>query len=109
MVAARMGRNDVARAVIYESDIDDIDYDGWTALLNAAHEGHFEVAETLINAGAAVDYPDLVVLLLLFITFIVYYCCCYLLLLLFIIIIVVFGKIVNLREYKANVESIMKQ
>uniref|UniRef100_A0A915BBV4 NADH dehydrogenase subunit 1 n=2 Tax=Parascaris univalens TaxID=6257 RepID=A0A915BBV4_PARUN len=59
MVAARTGQDAIVRHLIFDSDLDDIDFDGWTALLNAAYEGHVDVANLLIDAGASVDFPDL--------------------------------------------------
>ncbi|VDM39612.1 unnamed protein product [Toxocara canis] len=86
MVASRTGQVAIVRQIASECDLDDIDYilqkcnslgtaqfrleqiirgdialvgDGWTALLNAAHEGQVEVASALIEAGASVDFPDL--------------------------------------------------
>ncbi|TMS38043.1 hypothetical protein L596_004856 [Steinernema carpocapsae] len=59
MVCARCGHTDIARLVIAESELDDTDNDGWSALLNAAHKGHIEIVQLLLDAGSAVDQTDL--------------------------------------------------
>uniref|UniRef100_A0A0N5AP23 ANK_REP_REGION domain-containing protein n=1 Tax=Syphacia muris TaxID=451379 RepID=A0A0N5AP23_9BILA len=59
MVSARTGQLDILNHLLPDSDLDDTDNDGWTALLDAAHEGHGEIVSALLHAGAAVDVPDL--------------------------------------------------
>lgn len=34
--------------------------DGWTALIAACKEGHYEIAKELLEGGAKVQLPDLV-------------------------------------------------
>ncbi|KAK6107528.1 KAP P-loop domain family protein [Brugia pahangi] len=59
IVAARTGQTDIVREFISDFDLEDTDADGWTALLDAAYMGHEEIVKILLEAGAAVDYPDM--------------------------------------------------
>jgi uncharacterized protein len=40
------------------AEVEAMDYEGQTALLNAAHSGHIDVIEVLVEAGADVDWCD---------------------------------------------------
>jgi ankyrin repeat protein len=54
--ALKVGDTSAARALLAErSDPNDAEADGTTALHWAVHGGHFELAETLLDAGAKVD------------------------------------------------------
>ncbi|KAL3984752.1 KAP P-loop domain family protein [Acanthocheilonema viteae] len=59
IVAARTGQVDIVRDFINDFDLEDTDADGWTALLDAAYMGHEEVVKILLEAGAAVNYSDM--------------------------------------------------
>uniref|UniRef100_A0A1I7W1Z3 ANK_REP_REGION domain-containing protein n=1 Tax=Loa loa TaxID=7209 RepID=A0A1I7W1Z3_LOALO len=59
IVAARTGQADIVKDFISDFDLEDTDADGWTALLDAAYMGHEEVVKILLEAGAAVDYSDM--------------------------------------------------
>ncbi|CAD5215858.1 unnamed protein product [Bursaphelenchus okinawaensis] len=59
ITAARTGNANSVEKFRNEIDVDDIDNDGWSALLCAAHHGHAQCARYLLEAGAAVDQPDL--------------------------------------------------
>ncbi|KAK0398477.1 hypothetical protein QR680_002608 [Steinernema hermaphroditum] len=59
MVCARCGHTDMARLILADSEIDDTDNDGWSALLNAAHKGYVQIVRLLLEAGSAVDQTDL--------------------------------------------------
>uniref|UniRef100_A0A915EDN1 Uncharacterized protein n=1 Tax=Ditylenchus dipsaci TaxID=166011 RepID=A0A915EDN1_9BILA len=64
ILAARCGHANVVEYFLKEqifgdADLEESDHDGWTALLNAAHEGHAKVAHLLLEAGASVDQSDL--------------------------------------------------
>ena len=39
---------------------DVLSQEGWSALLNAAQKGHYEIIKILLENGASVDLPDLV-------------------------------------------------
>lgn len=59
IAAARCGHADIVEHFMPDADPDDTDNEGWTALLNAAHEGHAKAARLVLEAGATVDQPDL--------------------------------------------------
>ncbi|CAG9537947.1 unnamed protein product [Cercopithifilaria johnstoni] len=59
IVAARTGQADIVRDFINDFDLEDTDADGWTALLDAAYMGHEEIIKILLEAGAAVNYSDM--------------------------------------------------
>lgn len=59
IVAARLGHAKVVENLCAEIDVEEADNDGWTALLNASHEGHAECVSILLKAGASVDVCDL--------------------------------------------------
>jgi ankyrin repeat protein len=61
ITAARLGHLEIVERLVSDIDIEETDNDGWTALLNAAHQGHAKVARILLCAGALVDNSDLVV------------------------------------------------
>lgn len=58
IAAARLGQTKVVESLVLEIDIEEIDNDGWTALLCAAHAGHADCVKLLLAAGAAIDQPD---------------------------------------------------
>uniref|UniRef100_A0A183C2G0 ANK_REP_REGION domain-containing protein n=1 Tax=Globodera pallida TaxID=36090 RepID=A0A183C2G0_GLOPA len=57
--ATRLGHAEIVARLVTDIDVEETDNDGWTALLNAAHQGHAPVARALLAAGASVDNPDL--------------------------------------------------
>uniref|UniRef100_A0A158Q798 ANK_REP_REGION domain-containing protein n=1 Tax=Elaeophora elaphi TaxID=1147741 RepID=A0A158Q798_9BILA len=59
IVAARTGQADIVRDFVSDFDLEDTDADGWTALLDAAYMGHEEIVKILLEAGAVVDYSDM--------------------------------------------------
>lgn len=59
IAAARLGHLEIVERLVSDIDIEETDFDGWTALLNASHQGHAQVARVLLKAGALVDNPDL--------------------------------------------------
>uniref|UniRef100_A0A8R1XWH9 ANK_REP_REGION domain-containing protein n=1 Tax=Onchocerca volvulus TaxID=6282 RepID=A0A8R1XWH9_ONCVO len=58
IVAARTGQIDIVQDFVNDFDLEDTDAEGWTALLDATYMGHEEIVQILLNAGAAVDYAD---------------------------------------------------
>ncbi|KJH52812.1 P-loop domain protein, KAP family [Dictyocaulus viviparus] len=56
IVAARADNVEAVRTLAADAEYIQ---EGWSALLNAAHKGHAEVAKILLENGAAVDLPDL--------------------------------------------------
>ncbi|CAJ0567765.1 unnamed protein product, partial [Mesorhabditis spiculigera] len=58
-VAAKANNQPVLRFILPESDLDDTDNDGWSALLISAFHGHPEIVSLLVDSGCAVDQPDL--------------------------------------------------
>uniref|UniRef100_A0A1I8A8N2 ANK_REP_REGION domain-containing protein n=1 Tax=Steinernema glaseri TaxID=37863 RepID=A0A1I8A8N2_9BILA len=59
MVCARCGHTDIVRLILADSEIEDTDNEGWSALLNSAHKGHVDIVRLLLEAGCAVDQTDL--------------------------------------------------
>uniref|UniRef100_A0A914YPX1 KAP NTPase domain-containing protein n=1 Tax=Panagrolaimus superbus TaxID=310955 RepID=A0A914YPX1_9BILA len=59
ITASRCGHIDLVNEFLKDGDIDETDNDGWSALLNACHHGHTEIAKLLIEAGASIEQPDL--------------------------------------------------
>ncbi|CAJ0602927.1 unnamed protein product [Cylicocyclus nassatus] len=60
IVAARANNAHAVRCLSVDQDVlDETDNEGWSALLNAAHKGHFDVVKILLEAGASVDLPDM--------------------------------------------------
>lgn len=58
--AARLGRVDMIPALLHAgADIDATDAKGYTALILASYNGQDEATALLLQAGAAVDRPDL--------------------------------------------------
>uniref|UniRef100_A0A1I8BLY7 ANK_REP_REGION domain-containing protein n=1 Tax=Meloidogyne hapla TaxID=6305 RepID=A0A1I8BLY7_MELHA len=57
--AARLGHHEIVERLVGDIDVEETDYDGWTALLNASHHGFADVVRTLLNAGASIENPDL--------------------------------------------------
>lgn len=53
------GHANIVESLINDIDIEETDYDGWNALLNASHQGHAAVICLLLDAGASVDQHDL--------------------------------------------------
>ncbi|CAJ0956645.1 unnamed protein product, partial [Mesorhabditis belari] len=58
-VAARVNNVPIVKHVLPESDTDDTDNDGWSALLVAAWNGHAECVRLILEATCSVDQPDL--------------------------------------------------
>lgn len=58
--AARLGHFEIVERLVGDIDVEETDYDGWTALLNASHDGYANVVKTLLDAGASIENPDLV-------------------------------------------------
>ena len=59
IAACRTGQKDLVPILLQDSDVEETDNDGWSALLNACKEGHVEVCRILLDVGAAIDQPDL--------------------------------------------------
>ncbi|CEF61893.1 Ankyrin repeat and KAP P-loop domain and Ankyrin repeat-containing domain-containing protein [Strongyloides ratti] len=59
IVAARFGHIDIVKKLVEDSDVDETDNEGWSALLNAAQNGFTEICDILIQNGASVDLSDL--------------------------------------------------
>ncbi|CAD5221823.1 unnamed protein product [Bursaphelenchus xylophilus] len=59
ITGARVGNHRAVDKFRGEIDVDDIDNDGWSALLCASHQGHAQCVRLLLEAGASVDQPDL--------------------------------------------------
>nr|CAD2183327.1 unnamed protein product [Meloidogyne enterolobii] len=57
--AARLGHHEIVERLVGDIDVEETDYDGWTALLNASHHGFADIVRTLLNAGASIENPDL--------------------------------------------------
>lgn len=61
MVAASRGLITFVRELISRgADIQAEDNDNWTALLNAAKSGHFDILQLLIEHGADYEHRDMV-------------------------------------------------
>lgn len=53
------GHAHVVESLLNDIDVEETDYDGWNALLNAAHQGHAAVVRVLLDVGkASIDQPD---------------------------------------------------
>uniref|UniRef100_A0AC35TW30 ANK_REP_REGION domain-containing protein n=1 Tax=Rhabditophanes sp. KR3021 TaxID=114890 RepID=A0AC35TW30_9BILA len=59
IVAAKAGHINIVRQLIEDSDVDESDNEGWSALLNAAANGHTDICKMLIENGASIDLADL--------------------------------------------------
>ncbi|KAE9549096.1 hypothetical protein FO519_007696 [Halicephalobus sp. NKZ332] len=59
ITACRTGQKDLVPLLLPDADVEETDNDGWSALLNAAKEGHTEICRMLLDAGTAADQPDL--------------------------------------------------
>jgi ankyrin repeat protein len=51
MMACSKGDIDEVRSVFNESDMNEVDDDGWSALMYAAHHGHAEIVTFLVEKG----------------------------------------------------------
>lgn len=61
MVASSRGLIPIVRELISRgADIQAEDNDNWTALLNAAKSGHFDILQLLIEHGADYEHRDMV-------------------------------------------------
>lgn len=58
IMGARFGHTAVVNRFRNDIDVDEVDNDGWSALLCAAHQGHADCVRLLLEAHASVDQPD---------------------------------------------------
>lgn len=58
IAAVRCGHVEIVEHLLPDADIDETDYDGFSALLNASQHGHRKIAKLLLDAGASVDQGD---------------------------------------------------
>uniref|UniRef100_A0A0N4ZQ68 ANK_REP_REGION domain-containing protein n=1 Tax=Parastrongyloides trichosuri TaxID=131310 RepID=A0A0N4ZQ68_PARTI len=59
IVAARCGHTDIVRKLVEDSDIDETDNEGWSALLNASQNGYTEICDILLQNGGSIELSDL--------------------------------------------------
>jgi ankyrin repeat protein len=57
IVGARCGHAAVVDRFRNEIEIDEVDNDGWSALLCASHQGHADCVRLLLEAHASIDQP----------------------------------------------------
>jgi ankyrin repeat protein len=58
IMAARCGHAAIVDRFRNEIEVDEVDNDGWSALLCASHQGHSDCVRLLLEAHASVDQPD---------------------------------------------------
>lgn len=58
IVGARCGHTAVVDRFRNEIDVDEVDNDGWSAILCASHQGHADCVRLLLEAHASIDQPD---------------------------------------------------